>query len=286
MTIDDRFLIITGLSGSGKTIVSRFLEDMGYYCIDNLPTRMIPLFVDLWKRREFEIQKVALVVDIRERSFLTSFPEVWNIIRKKATPRLIFLDASDESLVKRFSETRRPHPLAPNKPALQGVRLERKRLAPIKAMADEVIDTSSSSIHQLRELFGRRLHKRKRHLLHVQVRSFGYKYGIPIDADLVFDTRFLPNPFYRDELRNRPGTNRRVRDFVLKQPETRAFLAEFERFLQFLMPRFIAEGKNQLVIAIGCTGGRHRSVVIADALADSLRGPEYDIKVFHRDVDK
>jgi UPF0042 nucleotide-binding protein len=283
---DDRFLIITGLSGSGKTIVSRFLEDMGYYCIDNLPTRMIPLFVDLWKRREFEIQKVALVVDIREHGFLTSFPEVWTSIRKKIAARLIFLDASDEALVKRFSETRRPHPLAPNRPALQGVRLERKRLAPIKAMADDVIDTSGTSIQQLRELFGRRVRKTKRHLLHVQVRSFGYKYGIPIDADLVFDTRFLPNPFYRDDLRARPGTDRRVRSFVLKQPETLAFLGEVERFLHFLMPRFIAEGKSQLVIAIGCTGGRHRSVVVADALADSLRGPEYDIKVFHRDVNK
>lgn len=286
MSKDDRFLIITGLSGSGKSIVSRFLEDMGYYCVDNLPTKMIPIFVELWKRREFEIERVALVVDIREYGFLKTFPQVWETIRKDIAPRLIFLDASDETLVKRFSETRRPHPLARRGPALQGVRLERKRLAPIKAMADEVIDTSSTSIAQLKEIFGRRLRKTKKHLLHVQVRSFGYKHGIPIDADLVFDTRFLPNPFYRDDLRDKPGSDPRVRDFVLEQPETRAYLAELERFMGFLMPRFVTEGKAQLVIGVGCTGGRHRSVVIAEALADSLRGPEYDIKVFHRDMEK
>jgi len=285
MNPDDRFLIITGLSGSGKTVVSRFLEDMGYYCVDNLPVQMIPLLVDLWQRREVQIDKVALVVDIRERDFIRTFPLVWDRIRRAICPRLIFLDASDETLVKRFSETRRPHPLG-GKSILHGVRLERQHLAPIMKMADEVIDTSGTSLSQLKERFAQRFVKAVKLRLRVVVVSFGYKYGVPVDADLIFDTRFLPNPFYIDELRTKSGKSRAVRDFVLGGAETKAFLAELERFLAFLMPRFVAEGKSQLVIAVGCTGGRHRSVVVADAVREYLRGLKYDIKIFHRDVYK
>jgi len=285
MTRDDRFLIITGLSGSGKTVVSRFLEDLGYYCVDNLPVQMIPIFVDLWQRREVQIDKVALVVDIRERDFVVAFPKVWDAIRKAISPKLIFLDASDETLVKRFSETRRPHPLG-GKSVLHGVRLERQRLAPIMKMADEVIDTSGTSISQIRERFAQRFIKIPKPRLQAMVVSFGYKYGVPVDADLIFDTRFLPNPFYVDGLRKKSGKSRSVRDFILQSPETQAFLAELLRFVGFLMPRFVMEGKSQLVIAIGCTGGRHRSVVVADALRDYLRGLKYDIKIFHRDVNK
>jgi UPF0042 nucleotide-binding protein len=285
MIQDDRFLIITGMSGSGKTVVSHFLEDLGFYRVDNLPAKLIPIFVDLRRRKEVAIDKVALVVDMREHGFLTAFPEVWEHIRKEVSPRLIFLDASDETLVKRFSETRRPHPLT-QKSVLQGVRLERKRLAPIKKMADEVIDTSATSIVQLRELFAQRFLTKSRTRLQVAILSFGYKYGIPMDADIIFDTRFLPNPFYMENLREKTGQDRAVRNFVLKSAETRAFCAELYRFLDFLMPRFVVEGKSHLVIAIGCTGGRHRSVVIADALESYLRKPKYDIKVFHRDVFK
>jgi UPF0042 nucleotide-binding protein len=285
MTRKDRFLIITGLSGSGKTVVSRFLEDLGYYCVDNLPVQMIPILVDLWRRREVQIDKVALVVDIRERDFASAFPKVWDDIRKAIAPKLIFLDASDETLVKRFSETRRPHPLG-GKSVLHGVQLERQRLAPIKKMADEVIDTSGTNISQLKERFAQRFVATARPRLQVVVVSFGYKYGVPVDADLIFDTRFLPNPFYVDGLRTKSGKTRSVREFVLGAPETQAFLAELTRFVAFLMPRFTAEGKSQLVIAIGCTGGRHRSVVVADALRDYLRGLKYDIKIFHRDVSK
>ncbi len=282
----DRFLIITGLSGSGKTVVSRFLEDMGYYCVDNLPATLIPSLINLWRRRELAIEKVALVVDIREHGFLTMFPRIWEDIRKTVGPKLIFLDATDETLVKRFSESRRPHPLARRRSVLEGVRLERRRLAGIKKMADEVIDTSQMSIIQLKETLARRFERRRRPPLHVLVVSFGYKYGIPLDADLIFDTRFLPNPFYVEDLRDKNGKSRKVRDFVLNAPETKAFLVELQRFLRFLMPRFAAEGKSRLVIAIGCTGGKHRSVVLAESVKDTLQAGKYDIKVEHRDIYK
>ncbi len=283
---DDRFLIITGLSGSGKTVVSRFLEDLGYYCVDNLPATLIPIFINLWRRRELAIEKVALVVDIREHGFLSTFPRIWEDIRKKAGPKLMFLDATDETLVKRFSESRRPHPLTRKRSILEGVRLERRRLAGIKTMADEVIDTSQMSIAQLKETLARRFERRKRPPLQVLVVSFGYKYGIPLEADLIFDTRFLPNPFYVEDLRTKDGKSRKVRDFVLGAAETEAFLLELNRFLAFLMPRFAAEGKSRLVIAIGCTGGKHRSVVVGEAVKDTLQALKYDIKIDHRDIYK
>lgn len=283
---DGRFLIITGLSGSGKTVVSHFLEDLGYYCVDNLPAKLIPIFLELWMRKEVEIEKVALVVDIREHGFLTVFPQVWEQIREKISPRLIFLDASDETLVKRFSESRRPHPLAHRRPILEGVRLERKRLAPIKKMADEVIDTTNLSISQLKDIFARRFLKKSAQRLRVVIVSFGYKYGIPLDSDLIFDTRFLPNPFYVESIRDKTGRHKSVRDFIMDSPETRTYLAELFRFIDFHMPRFLDEGKSHLVISIGCTGGRHRSVVIAEELRDYLRGQKYGIKIFHRDIFK
>lgn len=285
MTKDDRFVIVTGLSGSGKTVVSHFLEDLGYYCVDNLPAKLIPTFVDLWNRKEVQIDKVALIVDIREHGFLETFPGVWEEIRKNISPRLIFLDASDETLVKRFSETRRPHPLA-RKSILEGVRLERKRMAPIKKMADEVIDTSTTNITQLKDTFARRFAKRPKPRLQVSIVSFGYKYGIPLDSDLIFDTRFLPNPFYIDAFRNQTGQDPPVRDFLLAADETQAFLAELFRFIKFQMPRFVTEGKSSLVIAVGCTGGRHRSVVVADELRAYLHSLKYDIKISHRDMHK
>jgi UPF0042 nucleotide-binding protein len=283
---DGRFLIITGLSGSGKTVVSRFLEDLGYYCIDNLPVKLIPMLVQLWRRRELAIDRVALVVDIRERGFLTAFPKVWAEIRRAEPARLIFLEASDDTLVKRFSESRRPHPLAGRRSVLAGVRLERRRLAGIKALADEVIDTSRTSIAQLKEALARRFLSRRRPPLNTLIVSFGYKHGLPLDADLVLDTRFLPNPFYVEDLRPKNGKSRRVRDFVLQAPETKAFLKETGRYLSFLLPRFAAEGKSRLVVAVGCTGGRHRSVALAEALKVTLPARKYDIKVEHRDIDK
>jgi UPF0042 nucleotide-binding protein len=286
MSQDNRFLIVTGLSGSGKTVVSRFLEDLGYYCVDNLPAKLIPEFVDLWLKKKVEIDRVALVMDIRERHFLTEFPRVLQEIRKRVPARLVFLDATDEALVKRFSETRRPHPLTRRKPILEGVRLERKRLAAVKKMADEVIDTSNLNISQLKEVVSRRILKAKSLRMQTVLISFGYKYGIPLDSDLVFDTRFLPNPFYVDRLRDRNGKARTVRDFVLSSAGARGFLRELVRFTDFLVPRFVKEGKSTLTIAVGCTGGKHRSVVIAEELRVHLRKSGGDIKVYHRDLYK
>lgn len=283
---DDRFLIITGLSGSGKTIASRSLEDLGYYCIDNLPAKLIPSFVDLWSRKEVEIEKVALVVDIREAGFETDFHEVLKLIRKKISPRLIFLEASDEALIKRFSESRRPHPLTGRKSMMESIHLERERLAAIKGMADEVIDTTSLNIYQLKEHLTKRILKEKNEKMQIVVVSFGYKYGIPLDSDLVFDTRFLPNPFYIDELRNKTGKSKAVRKYVLKEGETKKFLARLYRFVDFLIPRFIIEGKSHLTISTGCTGGRHRSVVLADKLNEYLKKKKYNVRSYHRDIYK
>jgi len=278
------FIVVTGLSGSGKTVVSRFLEDMGYYCVDNLPAKLIPELVNLWLKKKVEIDRMALVVDIREPDFLTDFPEV--LKRLKVKPRLFFLEASDESLVKRFSESRRPHPLAKKKSILEGVRLERKKLAKIKDMADEVVDTSGLTISQLKELISTKVLKEKKRRLQVNVVSFGYKHGIPLDSDLVFDTRFLPNPFYVDEFRAIDGKSKKVRDFVLNSVETTEFLDNLFKFVDSLIPGFIKEGKSTLTVSVGCTGGRHRSVVIAEVLRNHLRQKKLAVKVIHRDIYK
>ncbi len=283
---DNRFLIITGLSGSGKTVVSRFLEDLGYYCVDNLPAKLIPNFVELWLKKKVEIDRAALVMDIREPRFVTEFPKVLAEIKRKVPARLIFLDASDESLVKRFSETRRPHPLSRGRPILAGVRLERKRLAAVKKMADEVVDTSGLNISQLKEAVTHKVLRARSLRLQVVIISFGYKYGIPLDSDLVFDTRFLPNPFYVDRLRARNGKARSVREFVLGTPATQSFLRRLIRFLDFMLPHFVREGKSTLTVSVGCTGGKHRSVVIAEELRASLRKGGRDVKIYHRDLYK
>ncbi len=283
---DARFLIITGLSGSGKTVVSHFLEDLGYYCVDNLPAKLIPSFVDLWTRKEVEIEKVALVVDIREAGFALEFPKVLEKIGKKISPRLIFLEASDETLVKRFKETRRPHPLAKGKSVLESVAMERKRLEGIRKLADEVIDTSTTNISDLRKYLTMSLLRRKGLRLQFMIVSFGYKYGIPLDSDLIFDTRFLPNPFYIDELRDKTGRSRAVRDYVLRFPQTKKFLSELFHFIDYLIPHFIEEGKSYLNVSMGCTGGKHRAVVLAEKLKEHLKKKNYVTRVHHRDIYK
>lgn len=283
---DDRFLIITGISGSGKTAVSHFLEDLGFYCVDNLPAKLIPSLVDLWLAREFEIQKIALVVDIREPGFLADFPVVLSQIKNRIIPKVIFLDASDETLLKRFSESRRPHPVTRRKSVIDAIRLERQRLEPIKKMADEVFDTSSTNVSQLKELITRQLIRGRKPVLQILLVSFGYKYGVPLDSDMIFDTRFLPNPFYVDSLREKTGKNAQVRKYILESEETEEFLARLRAFIDYLIPKFIAEGKSYLTISVGCTGGRHRSVVVVEELKAYLRKKSYDIKVFHRDVFK
>ena len=283
---DDRFLIITGLSGSGKTSVSRFLEDLGYYCIDNLPAKLIPSFVDLWMREEFKIEKVALVVDIREEGFTTEFPNEVESIRKKIPIWMIFLEASDETLVQRFSESRRPHPLTRKRSVVESVSLERESLAGIKTMADEVIDTTELSVWDLKKILTRRFLSRKAQQLQVVIVSFGYKYGIPVDSDLVFDTRFLPNPFYINALREKTGRSKSVREYVLQSAGANQFLLELYRFVSYLMPKFVEEGKSTLTISVGCTGGKHRSVVCGEQLKNHLRSHSYYARIYHRDIYK
>jgi len=279
-------LIITGLSGSGKTVVGRFLEDLGYYCIDNLPTKLIPRLVDLWARKEVEIEKVALVVDIREAGFAKEFPLVLRVIQEKVQPYLIFLEASDEVLFKRFSESRRPHPLASKKSVREGIALERKRLAKIKNLSDEVLDTSHTNLAELKEILTRQFLRKKGLSLQIVVVSFGYKYGIPLDSDLVFDTRFLPNPHYVDNLRDKTGKNLKVKEYVLQAKETQSFLIRLLRFVDYLIPKFEIEGKSYLTVAVGCTGGKHRSVVLADRLKDHLKDRKYRVRTYHRDIFK
>ncbi len=254
--------------------------------MDNLPTKLIPNFVDLWMRREVEIGNVALVVDIREARFTKEFPKVLEEIRQKISPKIIFLEASDETLVKRFKETRRPHPLAKRKSVLESVALERKRLEGIKKLADEVIDTTNINVWELKKFLTSRLLKIKAQKLQILITSFGYKYGIPLDSDLVFDTRFLPNPFYIDKLREKTGKNPSVKAYVLEAEETKEFLAELFRFVEFLLPKFIEEGKSFLNISIGCTGGKHRAVVLAEALKDYLKEKNFPTRIYHRDIYK
>jgi len=283
---DDRFMIVTGLSGSGKTTVSRFLEDLGYYCMDNLPSKLIPGFVDLWKREEVKIDKVALVLDIREAGFSDKFPSVLALIRKKIMPRVIFLEASNDTLIKRYSESRRPHPLAGEKTVIDAVVKERKSLEKIRALADEVIDTSTMSINDLRKFLERRFLPAQAGKIQIAIVSFGYKYGVPIDSDLVFDTRFLPNPHYVEHLRDMSGKNSRVKDYIFDSEITLTFMSQLYDFIGYLLPKFIEEGKSHLTISIGCTGGRHRSVAVSEALGKWLKERKYKIRIHHRDIHK
>ncbi len=281
-----RFLIVTGLSGSGKTTASRCLEDQGYYCVDNLPAKLISLFVDLWNRREVEIERVALIVDIREAGFITEFPKVLESIRERSSPWVIFFDASDSTLMKRFNESRRPHPLRRSSSVRESIQLERKRTSRVKGLADEVIDTTETSVIELKKILARKFSKKTAREMHIAIISFGYKFGIPVDSDLVFDTRFLPNPFYVDKLRDKTGKTKNVRDFVLNSLETEKFLEKLYEFIDYLMPNFMEEGKSYLTISLGCTGGKHRSVVLAEKMGDHLKSRNCNVIINHRDIFK
>jgi UPF0042 nucleotide-binding protein len=281
------FIILTGLSGSGKSQAIRALEDLGYFCVDNLPTTLIPTLAKLSLRGGGDIEKVAIVVDVREGGFLSSFPKIFRQLRKmpRLNPVLIFLEADTAALVRRFSETRRPHPLAADRSVSEGIRDERARLNAIRDMADEIIDTSDMTVHELRQFF-MSLSRGPTHAnLVVTLLSFGYKYGIPLDADLVFDVRCLPNPHFVRGLRKRTGRDRAVAAFLERDPSTREFMDRLQDYLHFVLPHYVAEGKSYLTIAIGCTGGRHRSVMIAERLRRGL----VDIggarlRVRHRDI--
>lgn len=283
---DDKFLIITGVSGSGKSVTSRFLEDIGFYCMDNLPSKLIISFVKLWRKKEVEIDKVAIVVDVRESGFSTEFAKVLESIREKVSPHVLFLEASDAVLIKRFSESRRPHPLSRGRSIMEAVALERKRLVEIKNLSDEVIDTSQMSIIELKKLLMHKYAEKRLLKLQVMIVSFGHKYGIPLDSDLVFDTRFLPNPFYIDGLKDKTGKSSAVKNFILTSVETKKYLVELFRHIDYLMPKFVEERKTNLTISLGCTGGKHRSVVLADVLREHLKDKNYSVRVNHRDIFK
>ncbi len=283
-----RFIVVTGLSGAGKSQAIRALEDLGYFCVDNLPTQLIPTLASL-SRRSPELPKVAIVIDVREGSFLRQFPGVWAKLKATAglDPLLIFLEASHEALVRRFSETRRPHPLAHGRPVVEGLRTERRQMQKIRDLADEIVDTTQLTVHQLRERFLEFSEARtKRQKLLVTLLSFGFKHGLPVDADLVFDVRFLPNPHFVDRLRPKTGRDADVVRFLERQPITGEFLDKLRDLLTFLVPQYVREGKSYLTIAIGCTGGRHRSVMVAEAMAAPLRALKgVGVQVRHRDVE-
>jgi RNase adapter protein RapZ len=282
------FIILTGLSGSGKSQAIRALEDLGYFCVDNLPTTLIPTLAKLSMRAGGDIEKVAIVVDVREGGFLSSFPKVFRRLRKmpRLNPVLIFLEASNVALVRRFSETRRPHPLAQNRSVSEGIRDERSRLNVIRDMADEIVDTSDMTVHELRQFFmGLSRDRSRRARLVITVLSFGYKHGVPVDADLVFDVRCLPNPHFVPTLRRRTGRDRAVVAFMEKEASTREFMDRLEDYLRYVVPHYIAEGKSYLTVAIGCTGGRHRSVMIAERLKRAFAHLEgAKVRVRHRDI--
>jgi UPF0042 nucleotide-binding protein len=282
--------VLTGLSGAGKSQAIRALEDLGYFCVDNLPTQLVPTLAALSKREGAVLPKVALVIDVREGGFLREFPRVWRSLKRTPglDPILIFLEASHETLVRRFSETRRPHPLAHGRPVVEGIRAERRRLGAIRAMADEIIDTTHLTVHQLRERFMRFAASEgaTRPLL-VTLLSFGFKFGVPLDADIVFDVRFLPNPHFVPALKPKTGKDRSVVKFLMEQPLTQPFLDKLVDLLTFLLPEYVREGKAYLTIAIGCTGGRHRSVMVAEYLARTLDGADgVQVRVRHRDVEQ
>jgi len=281
------FVIVTGLSGSGKTHAIRALEDLGYFCVDNLPSQLIPTFAELASRDDAGLERVAIVVDVREGGFLKQFPKVYRKLKAMpgVEPRLIFLEANRSSLVRRFSETRRPHPLAPDRSVGEGIDEERRKMSRIRSLADLIIDTSNLTVHELRDVFMRMTqHDRPRSEMVVNLVSFGFKHGPPLDADLVFDVRCLPNPHFVDRLRPLTGRDPKVVRFMRRHAATREYLDRLTTFLEFALPQYVQEGKSYLTIAIGCTGGQHRSVMVAEALKKSLAGAKnVRLRVKHRD---
>jgi RNase adapter protein RapZ len=282
------FVVITGLSGAGKSFAIKCFEDMGFFCVDNLPTTLIPTFADLIMRSEQPIHRVALGVDVREGAYLSSLLDTIRELRARDHDvEVLFLEASEETLVRRYHESRRRHPLAGDGNALDGIRAERKALSDLREIADRIVDTSALTVHQLKDrLVELYVAPKSRPGLSPSLVSFGFKHGVPFDADLVFDVRFLPNPHFVDALRTFDGRDERVRTFVLNHPESKELLRRLEDFLRFVLPCYEREGKAYLTVAIGCTGGRHRSVTVAEELKRFLTGLGYAPTVVHRDLQR
>jgi UPF0042 nucleotide-binding protein len=277
-------VVITGLSGSGKGSVLKSLEDLGFYSVDNLPVQLIPKFAELTCNNP-SIQAAALVVDIREGAGLKAFPEVFKGLRKSVTARLIFLEADDDAIVRRFSETRRPHPLGTDRSIVRSIQSEREQLASIRAMADLIINTSRFTVHQLRDFIGERFRgQRDQSAIQIYVTSFGFRNGVPPDSDLVFDVRFLPNPNYIPRFKNLTGKNPAVAKYIRSFPQTTEFMTRISDLLIYLLPHYIREGKSYLTISFGCTGGQHRSVMMADEIRRTLSEAGFKARVNHRDI--
>jgi UPF0042 nucleotide-binding protein len=284
---DVQMIIITGMSGAGKTVAIQSLEDLGYFCVDNLPPTLLPKFLELMKESGNKMNKVALGMDLRGRDFFESLIEALDNIAEKSwiTPQILFLDAKDTTLVTRYKETRRSHPLAPTESPLQGIGLERELLEELKGRAQLIFDTSDLKPRELREKIISQFAAHSKQVFTVNVLSFGFKYGIPIDADLVFDVRFLPNPHYIDHMRPLTGLDEEVSTYVMKQNETQKFLDKVIDLLTFMLPHYKREGKSQLVIAIGCTGGQHRSVALAEKIGHHFEA-DYRTHITHRDIER
>ncbi len=281
-----RLVIVTGLSGSGRSAALKAFEDMGYYCVDNLPLELLPAFVD-YAGRSREAQHAAIGIDIREKGFPGQFPVLYGDLKQRGQAiELLFLDASDHALVRRFSETRRPHPLARGTtPLIDGIRSERSALIDIKKLADRIIDTSEYTVHDLRQTIERSFSEGETDRpMVITLVTFGYKFGVPYDIDLLFDLRFLPNPHFVPELRPHTGENARVSEYVTSTADSREFLERLLVFVEYLLPRYRGEGKSYLTIGFGCTGGKHRSVATAVLVAERLRTDGYEVTIRHRDM--
>ena len=281
-----QLVILTGLSGSGKSTVLKTFEDLGYYCVDNLPVQLLPIFSELHLYGAADITRAALLIDAREGQQLKRLPALYKDIHRDVNPTLVFIEASDESLLRRFSETRRPHPLGHDRPVREGLRRERELMAPIRKMADMIIDTSNFNVHELRQFIIRKFQSRAPRPLMISLVSFGYRYGLPVDADLVFDVRFLPNPHFVPGLRKFSGKDAKVARYIRSFPQTGQFLRRIQSLLLYLLPHYIREGKSYLTVALGCTGGRHRSVMMADSIARALSARGYTVKSVHRDLER
>ena len=283
-----RVVIITGMSGSGKSTALRALEDIGFYCVDNMPVVLLPKFLKIQSETSEAVRAVAMVMDLRQKSFLEKYTKIFAHLRDRGYKiRILFLDAGDDALLHRFSETRRVHPLSVQGSVMDGINTEREKLSPLKKMADKVIDTTSCNVHQLKDIVQKYfLPSSASQRLIIHVTSFGYRYGVPSDADIVLDVRFLPNPYFVEDLKQHDGHHTAVRDYVLAYEETQTFIQKMYEMMAFLIPLYEKEGKSRLNIAMGCTGGRHRSVVLANHMGSYFSENHYVVTVNHRDITK
>jgi UPF0042 nucleotide-binding protein len=281
-----QLVVLTGLSGSGKSTVLKSFEDMGFYCVDNLPVELMPIFAELHAAGEGDFARAALMVDAREGLQLQKLPPLLKHLRKDHPITLVFIEANDDALLRRYSETRRPHPLGRDYSVRESLKHERELMAPIRKLADVVIDTTQFNVHELRHFVTERFKNPDKRPLMVSVLSFGFRYGVPTDADLVFDVRFLPNPHFIPRLREFTGKDAKVQRYIRSFPQTAEFLRRIESLLTYLIPHYIREGKSYLTIAFGCTGGRHRSVMMSESVKKYLEKRGVTAKVVHRDIEK